>query len=124
MRNLYKNEMVNFIISHKSQIVSGQELVGLYKDVAIKNGFEIIGTAHNQIEFYIKKNQGCNIIFLSPIFKTQKYSDNKILGINRFKLMSKYWKIPILAWGGIKEKNYNNLGNLKIYGVGTASYFK
>jgi hypothetical protein len=41
MRNLYKNEMVNFIISHKSQIVSGQELVGLYKNVAIKNGFEI-----------------------------------------------------------------------------------
>jgi glutathione peroxidase-family protein len=41
MKNLYKNEMVNFIISHKSQIVSGQELVGLYKNVAIKNGYEI-----------------------------------------------------------------------------------
>ena len=41
MKNLYKNEMVNFIVSHKSQIVSGQELVGLYKNVAIKNGFEI-----------------------------------------------------------------------------------
>jgi len=41
MRNLYKNEMVNFIISHQSQIVSGQELVGLYKNVAAKNGFQI-----------------------------------------------------------------------------------
>jgi thiamine-phosphate pyrophosphorylase len=76
------------------------------------------------MEFYIKKNQGCNIIFLSPIFKTQKYTDNKILGINRFKLMSKYWNIPILALGGIKEKNYYKLGSLQIQGVGSASYFK
>ena len=41
MRYLYKNSMVAFIKSHQSQIVSGQELVNLYKDIAVQNGREI-----------------------------------------------------------------------------------
>jgi thiamine-phosphate pyrophosphorylase len=126
-----KKNRIKFYISNYSDKFSNIKISGIHipsinkkKFFNLKKSFEIIGTAHNQIEFYIKKNQGCNIVFLSPIFKTQKYSDNKILGINRFKLICKYWTIPILALGGVKEKNYNNLGNLKIQGVGSASYFK
>jgi len=126
-----KKNRIKFYISNYSYKFTNIKISGIHipstnkkRVFNLKNGFEIIGTAHNQIEFYIKKNQGCNLIFLSPIFKTQKYSDNKILGTNKFKLMCKYWRQPILALGGIKEKNYNNLGNLKIHGVGTASYFK
>ena len=131
LQSYSRKNRIKFYISNYSDKFSNIKISGIHipstnkkKVFNLKNGFEIIGTAHNQIEFYIKKNQGCNIIFLSPIFKTQKYSDNKILGINRFKLMSKYWKIPILALGGIKEKNYYKLGSLKIQGVGSASYFK
>jgi thiamine-phosphate pyrophosphorylase len=126
-----KKNRIKFYISNYSYKFSNIKISGIHipstnkkRVFNLKNGFEIIGTAHNQIEFYIKKNQGCNLIFLSPIFKTQKYSDNKILGTNKFKLMCKYWRQPILALGGIKEKNYNKLGNLKIHGVGSASYFK
>jgi thiamine monophosphate synthase len=126
-----KKNRIKFYISNYSNKFSNIKINGIHipsankkKVFNLKNSFEIIGTAHNQMEFYIKKNQGCNIVFLSPVFKTQKYSDNKILGINRFKLMCKHWTIPILALGGIKEKNYNNLGNLKVQGVGSASYFK
>ena len=42
---------------------------------------EVIGSAHNQYEYFIKERQGCSTIFLSPIFYNKKYSFNKILHI-------------------------------------------
>ena len=42
-----------------------------YKNIS-KKKFEIIGSAHNVKEVINKEYQGCNKIFLSPIFKTKK----------------------------------------------------
>jgi len=56
--------------------------------------------------------------------KTKKYSDNKILNTNKFRLISKEWLITKLALAGIKKGNFNKLKDLEIQGVGTASYFK
>ena len=74
-----------------------------------KSKFDIIGTAHNQLDFYFKKQQGCKSIFLSPLFNTKKYSNNKILGILRFNLLSNNWGAPIYALGGINNNNIKNL---------------
>jgi len=41
MRNLYKNAMVDYIKSTKSQIVTGAELVQVYKTIAKNNGLKI-----------------------------------------------------------------------------------
>lgn len=92
--------------------------------LSIKNGIDIIGTAHNQREYYIKKNQGCGRIFLSPLFPTKKYSNSKILNINKFNIISKNWKSKILALGGIREKNLNQLNLLNISGIGSIGLFK
>ena len=35
---------------------------------------DIIGSAHNQLEYFFKQQQGCKKIFLSPIFNNSKYS--------------------------------------------------
>ena len=37
MRNLYKNAMIDFIKSFDDQIVTGAQLVKVYKKVAIEN---------------------------------------------------------------------------------------
>ena len=66
----------------------------------------ILGSAHNQIEYYFKKSQGCKRIFLSPIFKTNKYSINKVLGLVKFNLISLDWDIKTVALGGINKKNF------------------
>jgi thiamine monophosphate synthase len=89
----------------------------------LKRNIEIIGTAHNQLEYNVKKEQGCSKIFLSPLFKTKKYSPNKILGINKFNLISKNWKMKILALGGIDSKKIKLLKNLKVSGFGGISFF-
>ena len=70
-----------------------------------KINFKIIGSAHNQSEFFLKKKQGCVDIFFSPIFKNQKYNQNKILKINKFNLISKEWKCNLFALGGINSHN-------------------
>ena len=53
----------------------------------------IIGSAHNQIEIRKKIQQGCKIIFLSPLFKTYKL---KYLGITRFNLIKMSFKKNLL----------------------------
>ena len=71
----------------------------------VYNKFQIIGSAHNQIEYYFKNKQRCQIIILSPIFFNPKYSKNKILGPTKFNLMSLQWSTNLCAMGGITNKN-------------------
>lgn len=75
----------------------------------IKQNFEIIGSAHNQIEYYFKKKQGCTLLMLSPLFFNKKYSKNKILGPIKFNLISNSWKNNLCALGGITLKNLNKM---------------
>ena len=89
-----------------------------------KKNFEVIGSAHNQKEYFFKKKQNCSKIFLSPIFYNKKYSINKILKISRFNLISKNWKEIVLALGGINKKNLNNLGMLKYRGFAFYSFLE
>jgi len=74
-------------------------------NIKITTRLEVIGSAHNQREYYIKKKQNCTTIMLSPIFYNKKYSSNKILYVPRFNLISLNWKTNICALGGISSKN-------------------
>lgn len=80
---------------------------------------DVIGSAHNQYEYYIKIRQKCTMIMLSPIFYNNKYSYNKILGPIRFNLITLHWKSNICALGGINNKNikFINITKSKCVGV-------
>ena len=131
IKNFAKKNKIKLYISNYNHKFSNIKIDGIHipssnkkRILNLKKGLDIIGTAHNQLEFYFKKKQGCSKIFLSPLFKTKKYSDNKILNTNKFRLISKEWLITKLALAGIKKGNFNKLKDLEIQGVGTASYFK
>ena len=74
-----------------------------------KLNFEIIGSAHSQIEYYFKNKQGCTLLMLSPIFFNKKYSENKILGPIKFNLISNSWNNDLCALGGISSKRLNKI---------------
>ena len=74
-----------------------------------KKGFVILGSVHNQLEYYKKITQGCEKIFLSPIFYSEKYSINKTLGIIKFKLISKDWKNQAIPLSGINQSNIKKI---------------
>jgi thiamine-phosphate pyrophosphorylase len=70
-----------------------------------KKDFLILGSVHNQLEYYKKSVQNCKKFFLSPIFYNKKYSVNKILGVIKFKIISKDWKNKAIPLSGINQRN-------------------
>jgi thiamine monophosphate synthase len=72
---------------------------------------KIIGSAHNNLDYYFKFNQKCTMIMLSPLFYNKKYSYHKILGATKFRLIIKEWKTDFCALGGI---NINKLNIIKL----------
>jgi thiamine-phosphate pyrophosphorylase len=89
----------------------------------INSNMDIIGTAHCYNDCYIKMNQGCKGIFISPLFYNKKYSINKILGPLKFNNFSKVCKTEIYALAGIRTNNIKILNLLKVDGVGGISLF-
>jgi thiamine monophosphate synthase len=53
------------------------------------------------------------MIMLSPLFYNKKYSNNKILGTAKFRLISKDWKTDVCALGGINKTNLNKVKLVK-----------
>jgi len=123
-----KKNKINFFIIDDYKLgikirSDGVYLSSLNKNKAFlnffNNKFSIIGSAHNQIEYFHKKQQGCSSVFVSPLFYNKKYSLNKILGPIKINLITKNWKTKVGALGGILPINYNKiklLNNINILG--------
>jgi len=84
--------------------------------------FLIIGSAHSVQEIKIKEKQGAEMIFLSPLFRTNK--NNQFLDTTKFKLMTLSTNKRIIALGGINSKNLKKLNMLNLYGFAGISYFQ
>jgi thiamine-phosphate pyrophosphorylase len=96
----------------------------LNNDYSKKNNFKIIGGAHTQWEYFLKRTQRCVDIFFSPIFKNQKYSQNRILKVCKFNLIANEWKCNLFALGGINSSNLKKVLMTKSRGVGFVSFIK
>jgi thiamine monophosphate synthase len=83
--------------------------------------FKLIGSAHNQFEYFIKKRQSCKTIMLSPIFYNEKYSVNKILNPIKFNLISLDWTVDLCALGGLAEENIRKIKMTKAKAIGVKS---
>lgn len=84
--------------------------------------FKLIGSAHNQYEYFIKQKQNCKTIMLSPIFYNNKYSQNQILNSIKFNLISLNWKTEICALGGICSNNIKKIKITKTRSIGIKSW--
>jgi thiamine-phosphate pyrophosphorylase len=132
IRNYCKKNKIKFFISNNIKLAIKYQLNGIYipafnkqinfiKFLLPKN-FNIIGSAHNNAEILIKQKQGCEIIFVSPIFKVKKKS--YFLDVIKFNLLVLNKKNKFVALGGINKKNKNKLNLLNICGFAGISYFQ
>lgn len=127
LNNFCKKNKIQFYIHNNFRLAQKYKTNGVFLpstnkklgNLSVNKKLKIIGSAHNQFEYYIKTMQGCEIIMLSPLFYNKKYSLNKILGICRFNLISINWKKQICALGGL---NNNNLKKLKMTNVNSAAF--
>ena len=123
---------MKFFISNNVNLAIKYQLDGVYipafnKQInfikfLLPTNFKIIGSAHNNTEISIKQKQGCNVIFLSPIFKVKK--NNYFLDVIKFNFLTLNKKVKFVALGGINKKNKNKLNLLNIYGFAGISYFQ
>ena len=131
-RDFCKKSKQKFLISNNINLAFKLSLDGVYlpsfnKSFLLKNyksikNFIIIGSAHNLKEIKIKEAQKVMQIFISPIFK--KTLKNKKLGIINLNNICKHTNIPIIALGGVNEKNISNLKMTKIKGFAAINYFR
>ena len=85
-----------------------------------KKKFMIIGSAHNLKQIRQKELQGVHKIILSSLFKKNK----NYLGLNKFKIISKYTKKNIVALGGVSKSNLIKLKLINISSFAGISYFE
>tara|TARA_Y100000992_G_scaffold295086_1_gene255596 strand:+ start:568 stop:1149 length:582 start_codon:yes stop_codon:yes gene_type:complete len=132
IRNYCKKNKIKFFISNNIKLAIKYQLNGIYipafnkqinfNKYLLPKNFKIIGSAHNNAEILIKQKQGCEIIFVSPIFKVNKKS--YFLDVVKFNLLILNKKSKFVALGGINSKNKNKLNLLNICGFAGISYFQ
>ncbi len=138
VRDVFLNEVLKF--SRKNQIpifvvdnltlaiknkVYGIFLTSMNKilknNIQTSTKLNVIGLAHNQMEYFIKNRQNCSMVMLSPIFYNAKYSNNKILNPIRYNLISLGWKKEVCALGGINQQNIKLINLTKSNSIGIKS---
>ena len=82
--------------------------------------FSIIGSAHNIKEIRIKELQKVERILISSLFKRNK----NYLGVNKFKLISKYTKKKVVVLGGVSKENVRKLRLVNMSEFAGISYFE
>ena len=132
IKNFLKKKQIKFFLANNVKIAIQLNLDGVYvpsfniryrvNSYSKKKKFLIIGSAHNIKEIRIKEKQGAEIIFLSPLFKTNKSS--KFLGLIKFNILSKLTKKKLIALGGINKTNIHKLFILNASGFASISFLK
>jgi thiamine-phosphate pyrophosphorylase len=126
IKNFCKKNKIPFFISDSFKLAKkygadGIFLSSSYKKIGNiflkKKNFKIIGSAHNQLEYSLKNKQFCEMIMLSPLFYNKKYSQNKILNVCKFNLISMNWDKKICALGGINLNNLKKLNMTRSFAV-------
>ena len=130
IKNYCKKKSIRFYLANNIKLAIKLNLDGVYIPAFNKNlkhlaysykkKFKIIGSAHNFKEIRVKENQKVEAIFISSIFKKNK----NFLGINKFRLLTKFTKKRIVALGGISKSNRRKLFLLKQFDFAGISYFE
>jgi len=130
LKKICKKRGIKFLLANNIKLAVNLGLDGAYipsfnrnfthLNFNLKKNFLLIGSAHNLKEIRIKESQKVQAIFISSLFKKNK----NYLGINRFKLISRLTKKPIVALGGISKKNLKKLSLTKCKFIAGISFFE
>ena len=99
---------------------SNLKLLSLKRPAHIK----MFTSVHNLKEIKFSEKKNFDVIFISPLFKTQSHpSYRPLVSVNFINLCTKSSLIN-LALGGVTKKNYRRIKNNKLAGFGGITYFK
>ena len=132
LKKICKNKKIKFFLSNNVKLAIKLGLDGVYipafnktffhNSYNLKKNFQLIGSAHNVREIRIKEKQKVSSIFISSLFKNNKY--NKFLGIYRFLNLMKLTKKNIVCLGGINRDNIKKTKLIKVNNIASVSMFQ
>jgi thiamine-phosphate pyrophosphorylase len=131
IKNFCKKIGKKFFLANNIKLTVKLRLDGAYipsfnKDLSVKSltgkKITILGSAHNLKEINQKRNQGVQIIFLSPLFKIKKSPNS--LGIIKFNILSNFFNGKTVALGGINKNNIQKVKILNCFGFASISYIR
>lgn len=68
-----------------------------------------LATAHNLREIGDANRLGADAVLLSPAFATRSHPGARVLGPTRFRLLAAHSTIPVIALGGMDQRNADRL---------------
>jgi len=116
-------------ISNNISLLKNCKADGLYlssynKKIYLDKNINLIGSAHSYREINEKIKQGCKTIFLSRLFKTSYKDEKNHLGLIKFNLLSRKYRVTIVPLGGIRDNNLNKLNLVNSDGLALLSEIK
>ena len=126
-RKKCKELKINFFVSNNLTLSKDLRADGLYISAYNKQMYrniKLIGSAHNFKEIYEKIKQGCCVIILSRLFRTNYKNKKGFYGIIKFNLICQKYKVDIIPLGGINNKNLLNLNLVKSKAIAILSAVK
>ena len=83
----------------------------------------ISAACHGAADLQKAAASGADIAFLSPVFATKSHPDAPALGPLRFRQLAARSPLPVLALGGVMEKNANRLAGPNVAGLAAIGAF-
>jgi thiamine-phosphate pyrophosphorylase len=104
-------ERVRRIARQRGQIllIGGEPLAGADGVHGRRGGGLRSFPAHNLRELKAAERKGAHLVFLSPVFPTRSHPGARTLGPNRFALIARQAKVPVIGLGGMNEKRARTL---------------
>ena len=126
-RKKLKTRKINFYIANNLRLAKICKADGLYISAYNKKFYKhtkVIGSAHNFREINQKIKQGCGVIILSRLFKTDYLGKEDFYGPIKFNLITQKYLINLIPLGGIRNSNLLRLNNLNAKGFAILSEAK
>ena len=130
LKNFLRRKGNKFFLANNFKLALKLRLDGVYIPSFNKNlnhlaystflNFVVVGSAHNLKEIKTKELQKVQNIFISSVFKKNK----NYLGLNKFKILSKYTEKKVVALGGISKKNIKQIKLTNASSIAGISYFE
>ncbi len=132
IRKLITGSEFKFIINNRIDIALAVNADGVHlgqEDIPLKQAKDLIGnkfiigvSAHNLTEALRAQDNGADYLGIGAIFPTKTKHDARICGLDLISKLKNRIDIPIIAIGGINNKNYKEVLRAGADGIAIASY--
>ena len=126
-RKKCKEFKIKFFVSNNAALAKSLRADGLYISAHNKQTYRninLIGSAHNFKEINEKIKQGCQVVILSRLFRTNYKNKKSFYGILKFNLIRQKYKVDIIPLGGINNEKLLNLNLVKSKAIAILSAIK